>query len=134
MTTPFWCLFAAVVLPYIWFSFAAPWRAKQLGKDLDNHTPRVQEKLLLGRAARAQGAHENSLEALAYFAPAVIVAHVTRADPTWTARLAVAFIVCRVIHGIVYMGDRPPLRTAFFAVGLFASFGIFIVSALTGHT
>ena len=129
MTIPFWCLFAAVALPYVWFTFAAPWQAKQFGKDLDNHTPRVQEKLLLGRAARAQGAHTNSLEALTYFAPAVIVAHLVQADPAWTARLSLVFIVCRVIHGVVYMADRPPLRTLFFAIGLIASLGIFVLAA-----
>lgn len=129
MTTPFWCLFAAVVLPYIWFTFQAPWRAKQFGKDLDNHTPRLQEKHLEGRVARAQGAHTNSLEALTYFAPAVIVAHLMHASSEWSARLALTFIVCRVVHGAMYIGDRPPLRTLFFALGLFASFGLFILAA-----
>jgi uncharacterized MAPEG superfamily protein len=129
MTTPFWCLFAAVVLPYVWFSFAAPFKAMQFGKALDNHTPRSQDPALAGRAARAQGAHLNSLEALAYFAPAVIVAHLTQADAAWSARLAILFLVCRVIHGIVYLLDRPPLRTAFFALGLLASFGLFVLAA-----
>ena len=129
MTIPFWCLFVAVILPYFWFSFAAPFRASQFGKTLDLHTPRVQESALAGRAARAQGAHQNSLEALAYFGPAVIVAHLTHADPTWAARLAVLFVVCRVVHGIVYLADRPPLRTAFFAIGLLASLGLFVLSA-----
>jgi uncharacterized MAPEG superfamily protein len=59
----------------------------------------------------------------------VIVAHIAGADPTWTARLAITFIVCRVIHGIMYIGDRPPLRTLFFAIGLFSSIGIFILAA-----
>lgn len=129
MTIPFWCLFVAVLLPYVWFSFAAPFRAAQFGKALDVRTPRVQDPELSGRAARAQGAHQNSLEALTYFAPAVIVAHLTHADSVWAARLSVAFIVCRVIHGAVYIGDRPPLRTAFFAFGLLASIGLFVLSA-----
>jgi uncharacterized MAPEG superfamily protein len=129
MTIPFWCLFAAVILPYVWFSFAAPFRASQFGKGLDSHTPRLQDPALTGRAARAQGAHQNSLEALAYFAPAVIVAHLTHADAAWSARLAVAFIVCRVVHGIVYMGDKPPLRRAFFAFGLLASLALFVLAA-----
>ena len=129
MTIPFWCLFAAVLLPYIWFSFAAPFRASQFGQGLDNHTPRLQEPALEGRAARAQGAHSNSLEALTYFAPAVIVAHLTQANAAWSARLAIAFVVCRVVHGIVYLGDRPPLRTLFFALGSFASIGLFILAA-----
>ena len=129
MTIPFWCLFAAVVLPYVWFSFAAPFKAIQFGKSLDNHTPRLQDPALAGRAARAQGAHLNSLEALAYFAPAVIVAHLTQADATWSARLAIAFIACRVIHGVVYLLDRPPLRTLFFALGLLISIGLFSLAA-----
>jgi uncharacterized MAPEG superfamily protein len=129
MTIPFWCLFGAVLLPYIWFSFAAPWRIAQFGKAIDNHTPRAQDPELKGRAARAQGAHQNSLEALAYFAPAVIVAHLTHANVEWAARLAIVFIVCRVIHGFVYIGDRPPLRTTFFALGLLSSIGLFILAA-----
>ncbi len=129
MTIPFWCLFAAVLLPYVWFSFAAPFKAAQFGKALDNHTPRLQDPALAGRAARAQGAHANSLEALAYFAPAVIVAHLTQANAGWSARLAIAFLVCRIIHGVVYLSDRPPLRTLFFALGLLASIGLFVLSA-----
>jgi uncharacterized MAPEG superfamily protein len=129
MTIPFWCLFVAVVLPYVWFSFAAPFKAVQFGKSLDNHTPRLQDPALVGRAARAQGAHFNSLEALGYFAPAVIVAHLSHADATWSAWLAIAFVVVRIVHGIVYLLDRPPLRTAFFALGLLASIGLFILAA-----
>jgi len=97
MTIPFWCLFIAVVLPYVWFSFAAPFRAMQFGKALDNHTPRSQEPELRGRAARAQGAHTNSLEALAYFSPAVLVAHLTHADPEWSARLAKILSACEAL-------------------------------------
>jgi uncharacterized MAPEG superfamily protein len=129
MTIPFWCLFAAVLLPYVWFSFAAPWRAKHFGKALNLRTPRLQDAELAGRAARAQGAHYNSLEALAYFAPAVLVAHLARADGTWAARLALLFIACRVAHGIAYFADRQPLRTAFFAVGLLSSLGLFVLAA-----
>ncbi|HEY1534332.1 MAG TPA: MAPEG family protein [Polyangiaceae bacterium] len=129
MTIPFWCLFAAVLLPYVWFSFAAPFRAAQFGKALDLRTPRLQDPALAGRAARAQGAHQNSLEALAYFAPAVLVAHLAHADAAWSARLSVAFIVFRLVHGAVYMGDRPPLRTAFFALGLLTSLALFVLAA-----
>ncbi len=129
MTIPFWCLFIAVVLPYVWFSLAAPLRARQLGKANDNHTPRAQEPLLKARAAHAQGAHMNSLEALGYFGPAVIVAHLCHADASWSARLCVIFIVFRLLHGAMYLADRPPLRTAFFALGLFTSFALFILAA-----
>jgi uncharacterized MAPEG superfamily protein len=129
MTLPFWCLFAAVLLPYVWFAFAVSFRAAQFGKALDGHTPRAQERELLGRASRAQGAHTNSLEALAYFAPAVLVAHLAHADAEWSARLAVAFIIVRVVHGIAYLADLPPLRTVSFALGLVTSIGLFVLAA-----
>jgi uncharacterized MAPEG superfamily protein len=129
MTIPFWCLVTAALLPYVWFSFAAPFRAAQFGKDLDTHAPRAQEAELRGRAARAQGAHTNSLEALTYFTPAVILAHLTHADADWCARLAVAFVAFRILHGLAYLGDRPPLRTAFFALGLLSSIGLFVLAA-----
>ena len=130
MTTPFWCLFVAAVMPYVWFTFAAPLRAKQMGASLDNHTPRLQDPELRGRAARAQGAHNNSLEALAYFGPAVIVAHLAGANAAWSARLAIAFIVCRVLHGALYIGDVPPARTAVFALGLLSSMALFVLAAV----
>jgi len=129
MTIPFWCVFVAVILPYVWFSFAAPFRAAQFGKALDSHTPRLQEPALIGRAARAQGAHQNSLEALTYFAPAVIVAHLAHADSVWSARLSAAFIGLRLIHGVVYLADKPPLRTFFFALGLLTSLALFVLAA-----
>jgi uncharacterized MAPEG superfamily protein len=129
MTIPFWCVFAAVLLPYIWFGFAAPFRAAQFGKELDSRTPRSQAAALRGRAARAQGAHNNSMEALAYFAPAVVIAHLSHADPEWSARLAMAFVVCRVLHGVSYLGDKPPARTIFFALGLLSSIGLFVLAA-----
>jgi uncharacterized MAPEG superfamily protein len=129
MTIPFWCLFIATLLPYIWFSFAAPFRAAQFGKDLNLRAPRLQDPALVGRAARAQGAHLNALEALAYFAPAVIVAHLAHADATWSARLALAFIALRVCHGLAYLGDRQPLRTALFALGALCSIALFVLAA-----
>jgi uncharacterized MAPEG superfamily protein len=129
MTIPLWCLLVAVVLPYVWFSVAAPARIKQFGAAFDPHAPRAQDPELRGRASRAQGAHVNALEALTYFAPAVLVAHVTHADPEWSARLAIAFVVLRVIHGVVYLADKPPLRTLSFALGYLVSIGLFVLAA-----
>jgi uncharacterized MAPEG superfamily protein len=129
MTIPFWCLFAVAFLPYVWFAVAGPARVSQLGKGFDPHAPRVQEILLRGFAARAQGAHANALEALAYFTPAVVVNHLAHADPEWSARFAIAFVVFRVGHGIAYLGDRPPLRTLSQVLGLISSIGLFVLAA-----
>ena len=74
MTTPFWCLAIACFLPYVWAPFGVAARKQQLGS-VDNKYPRLQQVQLTGRGARAMGAHQNAFEALATFAPAVIVAH-----------------------------------------------------------
>jgi uncharacterized MAPEG superfamily protein len=37
--------------------------------------------------------------------------------------------VFRILHGIAYLGDRPPLRTVFFALGLLVSIGLFVLAA-----
>ena len=129
MTIPFWCLFIASLLPYAWFTVAAPLRVKQLGAAFDPHAPRAQDPELRGRASRAQGAHANALEALAYFTPAVVVAHMCHADVEWSARLAVAFVVLRILHGVAYIADKPPLRTALFALGLLQAIGLFVLAA-----
>jgi len=129
MTIPFWCVLAAVLLPYVWFAYAAPLRLKQFGKDFDPHAPRAQDPELKGLASRAQGAHVNALEALAYFVPAVLVAHLAHADAEWSGRLAIAFVVLRVVHGFAYIGDKPPVRTASFAFGYLCCLGLFVLAA-----
>lgn len=129
MTIPFWCLAIACLLPFVWFSIEAPLRKAQFGAALDNSTPRPQAAKLEGRAARAHGAHANSFEAIVYFAPAVVIAHLVNADATWTARLAVAFVVLRLLHGFFYLGDKPALRTASFAMGLLCVIGLFVTAA-----
>ncbi len=129
MTIPFWCLFAAVLLPYVWFSFAAPWRAAQFGHALNLRAPRLQDAELAGRAARAQGAHYNSLEALSYFSPAVVVAHLTHAEVTWSARLALLFVALprRARHCLLC---RPSTVTnGIFRGRLLSSLALFVLAA-----
>jgi uncharacterized MAPEG superfamily protein len=41
----------------------------------------------------------------------------------------VAFIVLRLLHAIMYLADRPPLRTTFFSLALFSAFGLFVLAA-----
>jgi uncharacterized MAPEG superfamily protein len=60
----------------------------------------------------------------------VIVAHLAGADPIWSARLAIAFIVCRLLHGTHCIGDVPPAITAVFALGLLSSIALFVIAAV----
>jgi uncharacterized MAPEG superfamily protein len=128
MTIPFWCLFVAVCLPYVWGGISTGFRKKDFGS-LDNHHPRAQAQKLTGPGARAYAAQSNAWEALAVFAPAVIVAHLGAPASPLAPTLAIVWLVCRVLHGIVYVADLAPVRTGLFAVGFASALGLFLVGA-----
>lgn len=126
MTIPLWCLAAACVLPYVWSTAGLVARAKLGG--VDNKHPRKQLAQLEGWGARANAAQKNAWEALAVFAPAVICAHATGADPIWSMRLALAWVGFRLLHGVVYIANVDRVRTAVFAGGLACSSGLFLLA------
>ena len=128
MTVPFYCLVIVCFLPYVWGFASIPERQKQLGR-IDNKDPRAQQAQLTGRGARAIAAHKNAFEAIAIFAPAVIVAHLAGADPAWSSRLAQIFVSARLLHGIFYLLDLDLLRTGIFGVALACDVGLFVLAA-----
>jgi len=128
MTIPFYCLAIVCFLPYVWGFASIPERQKQLGR-IDNKDPRAQQAQLTGRGARAIAAHKNAFEAIAIFAPAVIVAHLAGADPAWSSSLAQIFVSARLLHGIFYLLDLDLLRTGIFGVGLACDIGLFVLAA-----
>jgi uncharacterized MAPEG superfamily protein len=127
VTTPFWCLFVTCLLPYVWGPISLVARQQQLGV-IDNKNPRAQQAQLTGRGARALGAHKNAFEAIATFAPAVVVAHLAGALALWSARLAVGFLAARVAHGAFYLADLDVLRSLVWFVGLGCSVGLFVLA------
>jgi uncharacterized MAPEG superfamily protein len=129
MTIPLWCLLVAVLLPYVWFGAVAAAKKEQFG-NVDNKVPRAQSTKLEGKGARALAAHQNAFEALMVFTPAVLVSHVRHADPTQAAALAGAWVVFRVLHGILYLADIDKARSAMFALGMLSAVGLFVISAL----
>jgi uncharacterized MAPEG superfamily protein len=128
MTIPFWCVLVAGVLPYVWVTIAARERGRQFGT-ADNKLPRAQEAKLAGAGARAMGAHNNAFEALPFFAAAVIIAHICGADPAWSADFAVAFIVFRVAHGVLYLMDLDILRSVSFGFAQICTIALFVLAA-----
>ena len=128
MTVPFWCLAIVCFLPYVWGFASIPARKQQLGR-IDNKDPRAQQAQLSGLGARAIGAHKNSFEAIAVFAPAVIVAHLAGADPVWSSRLAQIFVSARLVHGMFYLLDLDILRSLVFGVALACDVGLFVLAA-----
>ncbi len=129
MTTPFWCLLAAILLPYVLAGVGGYFRMRQFGR-IDNKHPRQQAAALEGAGARAYAAQQNAWEALAVFAPSVLVAHVAGADPDRSAIAALAFLAARVVHPVAYLANVDALRSLSFLVGFLACLYLFRLAAV----
>jgi uncharacterized MAPEG superfamily protein len=121
MTLAFWCVFIAALLPQSVFGLVAG--------SLDPKTPRKGVASLEGLSLRAYGAHLNAFEAFPPFAAAVIISHIVGGPSTIVNWLAVLFILARIAHIAFYLADRPPLRTAAFALGGVLTIAIFLQNA-----
>ena len=128
MTTPLWCLFIAVLIPYVLAFTGTSFRRRQLGS-VDNHNPRQQVLQLTGAGARCYAAQQNAWEALAVFTAAVATAHLAGADASDAARAAQIFIAARVVHAIAYLADQDKLRGIAFIVGLGCCISLFVLAA-----
>lgn len=130
MTTPFWCLLAVIILPILLAGLGGYYRGKELGS-ADNNHPRTQAAQLSGTGpgARAYAAQANAWEALAMFAPAVLVAHLAGVPETAAAPWAIAFVVARILHPIFYVRNLAPLRSLSFFAGIVCVIALFVQSA-----
>ena len=95
MTTAYWCVLAAALMPYVAVSIA-----KSGGERFDNSNPRLWLEKQQGFRARANAAQANSFEAFPFFAAAVIVAHLTQAPQDRIDALAVMFVLARVLNRV----------------------------------
>lgn len=128
MTTPFWCLLIAILLPYVLSTTGGYFRVRQFGS-LDNKNPRAQQAALEGAGARVQAAQQNAWEALPVFTAAVLVAHLAGADPHRSAVAAVIFVIARVLHPIFYVTNVDALRSLSFLVGIASCVWLFVLAA-----
>ena len=131
MTTPFWCILVASLLPYIWSGAAVKARVDQFGQ-ADNRLPRAQQARLEGWGARALGASANGFETFPLFAAAVIVAHIAGAAASTSATWSLVFVAARILHGLFYVGDLDKLRSLSFGLGQACSFALFVLAARAG--
>jgi uncharacterized MAPEG superfamily protein len=108
LATAYWCVLIAALLPYVWISIA-----KASGERYDNRDPRGWlARQTNPRVHRANAAQLNSYEAFAPFAAAVVLAQLAGVATNRIALLALAFVVLRVLHGIVYVaGLKHALRS-----------------------
>ena len=121
MNFAFWCILIAAFLPYLWGTLS-----KTSGR-YDNAQPRLQSKT--GWRQRADWAQQNSWEAFAPFAAAVLVAHTAHAAQATTDLLAGLFIVFRIGHGAAYLANRPTLRSLSWLGGILCVIGLFVAAA-----
>ena len=114
MTTAYWCILIAALLPYLWTAIA-----KSSAPRFDNRDPRDWlARQDSPRVRRANAAQLNAFEAFAPFAAAVLMAQFAGVDAGRIALLAMAFVVFRVLHGVFYLANLHLLRTLAWTGGL----------------
>ena len=124
MTTAIWCVLIAGLLPYI----AAA--AAKAGPGFDNNEPRAWLAKQQGFRARANAAQQNGFEAFAFFAAAVLVAHVVRGPQAQVDLLAMVFVVARLLYLAFYLAGWGALRSLVWCVGFGAALWIFLTAAI----
>jgi uncharacterized MAPEG superfamily protein len=124
MTTAYWCVLAAALMPYVAVSIA-----KSGGERFDNSNPRLWLEKQQGFRARANAAQANSFEAFPFFAAAVIVAHLTQAPQDRIDTLAVMFVLARAAFIVFYVADWHWARSIVWTIGVVATITIFVSGA-----
>jgi len=121
MTTAYWCVLVAALMPY-----AAVSIAKSGGERFDNSNPRAWLQKQQGFRARANAAQANSFEAFPFFAAAVVVAHLTQAPQDRIDALAVMFVLARAAFIVFYVADWHWARSIVWTIGIVATITIFV--------
>ncbi len=124
MTIAFWCVFIAGLLPYI-----AALSSKIGARGYDNRDPRQWLAKPEGVRARANAAQQNGFEAFAFFAMAVLVAHITHGPQARVDTLAMVFVAARVVYLPVYLAAWGTVRSLVWTVGMVATVWIFLTAA-----
>ncbi len=127
MTVPFVCLLIVVLLPYSLAPLGGYFKVKQFGT-LDNKYPRIQGAQLEGIGARAWAAQANAWEAVPVFASAVLVAHLSGADPDRSATAAILFVALRVVHAAFYLANLDVLRSITFLGAMGSAIWLFVLA------
>ncbi|MEJ5207137.1 MAPEG family protein [Denitratimonas sp. CY0512] len=114
MSIAYCCILIAALLPYVWVAFA-----KTAAPGYNNKNPRGwiarQDSY---RVRNAHAAHLNAFEAFAPFAAAVLMAQLAGVSPALISKLAIAFIVARVLHGVLYLRAVALMRSLAWLAGM----------------
>ncbi|MEO6919469.1 MAG: MAPEG family protein [Collimonas sp.] len=126
MTIAYWCVLIAGLLPLLTIVIAKGGR-----RDFDNAEPRAWLEKQSGLRRRADYAHRNHFEAFPFFAAGVIIAQQVHAPQNILNLLALVFIIARVIYTVLYLGDKPTLRSAVWGIAYLSVIGLFALAGLT---
>ncbi|WP_295849964.1 MAPEG family protein [Tardiphaga sp.] len=123
MPIAYWSILLAALLPLGLIAYAK-------SGSRDNHTPRDSAEQLTGARRRAYAAHQNAYENFPFFAVAVVAALSFGAASSTLNILALLYIAFRIAYSYLYIVDRPSLRSATYAGGLFTNIAILVLPAL----
>lgn len=127
MNLSYWCILIAGILPVVTVAVAKWGR-----RDFDNAEPRQWMEKLQGLRRRADNAHRNHFEAFPFFAAGVLVAQQLNADQYSINMLAVTFIAARIVYTLLYLANRPTMRSITWVIGYIAVIGLFLLPAFDG--
>jgi uncharacterized MAPEG superfamily protein len=123
MPVAYWCVLIAGLLPLVWVSYA------KVGVESDNRYPREDYENLPPAKRRAYAAHQNAYENFPLFAAAVIIAITMGATLATVNMLAIAYVIVRVAHGILYVNNYPSLRSGAYLLALIINIAILVLPA-----
>ena len=124
MTIAYWCVLVAALLPFVFTGIA-----KFAGPGFNNARVRDFQAKLEGFRARAHWAHLNSFEAFPPFAAGVIIAQQLHVAQNRIDALALTFIAARILYGVLYIANKPTLRSLVWLVALGCVVGLFVSAA-----
>jgi len=124
---PFACIFFAFLITQL-SKIPVLFAQSKEGKGYDNKKPRDQQSRLKGWGLRALSAHQNSFEAFPAFFAAVVVAHLNHVPVDVQTRLAVLWVICRLIYQITYILNIDVLRSFVWFITTAVDVKLFLLS------
>lgn len=124
MTIADWCILAAgLLVPFIFTIYA------KASKDFDNNKPRDYMEKIEGARKRAYWSVQNGQETFPLFAAAVLLAERAAATQTQIDMIAVGFVACRLVYGVMYVLDKATLRSVVWMAAIACIIKLFIMAA-----
>ncbi|MGB0658666.1 MAG: MAPEG family protein [Mangrovicoccus sp.] len=89
---------------------------------------RDEHRSLEGMTARLDRALNNSITAMALFAPAVLLIHTQNITTPYVDTVALVFLIARLVYLPCYVFDIQGLRSGAWGVGFFATLALYTVA------